>query len=198
MDILVACEYSGRVRDAFAARGHNAWSCDFLDSETQGNHYKGDVREILGLAWDMLIAHPECTYLCNSGVRWLTTEEGRYEKLDEAAAFYNLFLDADHIPKRVIENPVMHRYAKERLTHYNGVMSFQPWQHGHKELKRTCLQLVGVPPLEPSDVVGPPPSDPRERAKWAVVHRMSPGPDRWKNRSRTYEGVANAMAAQWG
>lgn len=198
MNVLVACEYSGIVRDAFIARGHNAWSCDLLPTERPCfSHYQGDVRDILRNSWDLLIAHPECTYLCNSGVRWLYTEKGRWEKLREAAEFYRLFRDAVHIPKRAIENPTMHRYARE-LTGCHNPSALQPWEHGHKEMKRTCLELFGLPELRPSNRVGPPPTDPRERAKWAVVHRMSPGPNRWKERSRTYEGVALAMADQWG
>jgi hypothetical protein len=202
MNVLIACEYSGRVRDAFIAKGHNAWSCDLLPTETEGPHYQGDVRNILGNQWDLLIAHPECTYLCNSGVRWLYNEDGsrngeRWGNLAQAAEFYKLLRNAAHIPKRAIENPTMHRYARE-LTGCFSPFALQPWEHGHKEMKRTCLELFGLPELRPSNRVGPPPTDPKERTKWAVVHRMSPGPNRWKERSRTYEGVALAMAEQWG
>jgi hypothetical protein len=196
--MLAACEFSGRVREAFHARGWDAWSCDLLPTEIPSDHHiQGDVRDILNDHWDLLVAHPSCQYLCNSGVRWLYEKPGRWDDMEKAAAFYNLFLDADHIPFRVIENPVMHLYAKQLLTHYDHVCTFQPWEHGHREMKCTCLQLVNLPPLQPSDIVGPPPDSLRERAAWAVVHRASPGPERWKERSRTYWGVAVALADQY-
>lgn len=196
MKILVACEYSGRVRDAFIQKGHEAISCDLLPSEKKGPHYQGDIRKLLRLHWDLIIAHPPCTYLCNSGVRWLYTEEGRWRKLKEAADFFKLFL-THSCKKIVIENPIMHKHAIELIGEKHS-HTFQPWEHGTKEMKRTCLWLKGLPDLEPSNIVGPPPKDPEERKKWAVVHRASPGPNRWKERSRTYYGVAEAMADQWG
>lgn len=194
--VLVACEYSGRVRDAFAAMGCEAWSCDFLPTESPGNHIQGDALEaMVGRQWDLIIAHPPCTYLCNSGVRWLAPggrlNKERHKLMMEGAA---LFSDLYHSQaKRVcIENPVMHGYARRHLEEWHGVPTFtqsiQPWQHGDGETKRTCLWLRGLPPLVPSNIVP---------GRKASVHLASPGPDRWKERSRTFPGIAKAMAAQW-
>lgn len=197
MRVLVACEFSGVVRDAFRARGHDAMSCDLLETEAPGPHYKGDARDILEargydefrgrVPWDMLIAFPPCTYLCNSGVRWLHTQEGRWGKMREAAQFFSALLDAP-IERIAIENPVMHGYAKEIIGQQQ-TQTIQPWQFGHGEIKATCLWLKGLPPLEPTDIV---------EGRKARVHRASPGPDRWKERSRTLPGIAKAMADQWG
>lgn len=198
MRVLVACEFSGTVRDAFLARGHDAWSCDLLPAETNSNrHIRGDVREVVAWAcWDMLIvAHPPCTRLCNSGVRWLhtpppgKTREQMWQELDEGAA---LFSDCWNAPvERIcVENPVMHRHAKARIRNYTGfTQSIQPWQFGHGETKRTCLWLKNLPPLKPTNVVGG-----RENR----IHRMPPGENRWRERSRFFKGIAEAMADQWG
>lgn len=198
MKVLIGCEYSGIVRDAFLARGHDAWSCDLLPTETNSNrHIQGDVREVIASTqWDMLIvAHPPCTRLCNSGVRWLSkpptgkTLDQMWQELREGA---DLFSDLWNAPiERVcIENPVMHRHAKELIRNYQDfAQSVQPWQFGHGEVKRTCLWLRGLPKLTPTDIV-----DGRE----ARVHRMPPGPDRWRERSRFFTGIAKAMAEQWG
>ncbi|PPB79796.1 hypothetical protein LV82_02587 [Albidovulum inexpectatum] len=197
--VLVACEFSGVVRRAFAARGHDAWSCDLLPAEDRSNkHIVGDVRDILDWGWDMLIvAHPPCIRLCNSGVRWLhRPPAGRsldemWRELDDGAA---LFSDLWHapIPRRCIENPVMHRYAKERIRDYRPpAQSIQPWQFGDPESKRTCLWLHNLPPLEPTVTQKP-------DAVVHRVHRMPPGPDRSRERSRFFPGVAAAMADQWG
>lgn len=197
--VLVACEFSGVVRGAFEARGFDAWSCDLLPAEDGSNrHYQCDVREILDDGWDMLIvAHPPCTRLCNSGVRWLfgppagKTRDDMWRELDEGAALFSELWNAD-IPHRAIENPVMHKHAKSRIANYREfTQSVQPWQFGDNESKRTCLWLKDLPPLIPW--VTTKPSDVEQR-----VHRMPPGPDRWKLRSRFFPGIAKAMAEQWG
>lgn len=185
--VLVACEYSGTVRDAFLAAGHDAMSCDLLPTESPGPHYVGDVRDVLDDSWDLLIAHPPCTYLTNSGVRWLHERPERWELMREGAEFFRLLLDAP-IPRVAIENPVMHKYAGEIIGRPFS-QSIQPWQFGHPETKRTCLWLRRLPPLVPTRVV---------HGREARVHRMPPGPDRWKERSRFYPGIARAMAEQWG
>ena len=194
--VLIACEFSGIVRRAFANLGHDAWSCDLLPAEDRSNkHLQCDVREILGDGWDLLVGHPPCTRLCNSGVRWLSvppkgkTLAQMWAELDEGCALFSDLWNAP-IPRVAIENPVMHRHAKERIRNYQEpAQSVQPWQFGHGEVKRTCFWLRNLPPLAPTQIV-----DGRE----ARVHRMSPGPDRWKERSRFFPGIASAMAAQWG
>jgi len=195
--VLVACEFSGTVRRAFAARGHDAWSCDFLPAEDRSNkHIVSDARTILNDGWDLLmVAHPPCTRLCNSGVRWLTapppgkTLDGIWRELDEAADLFSSFWNAP-IERVAIENPVMHKHAKARIANYQPfAQSIQPWQFGHGETKRTCLWLRGLPPLTPTNIV---------EGRKARVHRMPPGPDRWRERSRFFSGIADAMADQWG
>jgi hypothetical protein len=197
MRVLIACEYSGVVRRAFAARGHDAWSCDLLPSEDHANqHIIGDARDLLGDGWDLLmVAHPPCTRLCNSGVRWLSrppkgkTLAQMWADLDEAADLFSAFWNAP-IDRVAVENPIMHRHARERIRNFaTASQQFQPWQFGHGETKKTCLWLKGLPPLWPTNIV-----DGRE----ARVHKMPPGPNRWRERSRTYQGVADAMADQWG
>lgn len=195
--VLVACEFSGTVRRAFANRGHDAWSCDFLPAEDRSNkHIVGDARDILNDGWDLLmVAHPPCTRLCNSGVRWLSapppgrTLEDMWAELDQAADLFSAFWNAP-IERICIENPVMHRHAKARIRNFKDfAQTVQPWQFGHGETKRTCFWLKNLPPLVPTNVV-----DGREQR----VARMSPGPDRWRERSRFYPGIAAAMADQWG
>jgi hypothetical protein len=195
--VLVACEFSGTVRNAFLARGHDAWSCDLLPSEDGSNrHITGDARDYLGDGWDLLmVAHPPCTRLCNSGVRWLTkppagrTLPGMWRELDDGAALFSDFWNAP-IERVCVENPVMHRHAKERIRNYaEPAQSVQPWQFGHGETKRTCLWLRNLPPLRPTMIVAG--REPR-------VHHASPSPDRWKERSRFFPGIAEAMADQWG
>ena len=180
MNILIACEFSGTVRDAFTKQGHYVLSCDLEDSETVGNHYKGNIMDIIGHGWDMMIAHPPCTHLAVSGARWF--KDKQQEQL-EALQFVQLLMDCD-IPKICIENPISIISSKIRKPD----QIIQPWQFGHGETKATCLWLKGLPLLTPTDVV-----DGRE----AKVHKMPPSPDRWKNRSRTYQGIAQAMAEQW-
>lgn len=187
--VLIACEFSGIVRRAFADRGHDAWSCDLVPSEDGSNrHFQCDVRDILGDGWDALIvAHPPCTRLCNSGVRWLH-ERDLWGELDEAAALFSDLWCAP-IPHRAIENPIMHRHAKARIRNYAPpAQIIQPWQYGHGETKAICLWIHALPPLRASRVV---------EGREARVHRMPPGPDRSRERSRFYPGIAAAMADQW-
>jgi hypothetical protein len=202
MRVLVACEYSGRVRDAFIAKGHEAVSCDLLPTEVEGPHHQGDITDILNEGWDLMIAHPPCTRLTNSGVRWLhvppsgRTLDEMWRELDEAAEFYKLLRDAP-IPKKAIENPIMHKYARERVSigHRQVV---QPWWFGDEAFKATGLELIGLPDLVPTNKLDTPAKGTADHKAWSAVHRASPGPDRWKDRSRTYPGIAEAMADQWG
>ncbi|WP_249938085.1 hypothetical protein [Variovorax sp. 3P27G3] len=201
--VLVACEYSGRVSAAFRAAGHHAWSCDLLPTEGDPAwHIQGDVRHVLDLGFDLMVAHPTCTRLANSGVRWLhrppagKTKAQMWAELEEAAAFYRELRDAP-IPLKAIENPVMHRYARE-LIKPGPRQVVQPYWFGDPEFKATGLELIGLPPLKPTRMLTPPKPRTREHAEWSVVHRESPGPDRWRRRSTTRQGIAQAMAAQWG
>jgi hypothetical protein len=187
MKVLIACEFSGTVRDAFAARGHDAWSCDLLPTESAGQHYVGDVRDILYDGWDLMIGHPPCTYLANSGVQWLYRREGRWEQMREGAEFFRMLLNAP-IPRIAIENPIMHRYAKE-IIGAPPTQTVQPWMFGHGESKATCLWLKNLPALTPTNIVSE-----REQRIW----KLPPSTDRWKLRSVTYAGIADAMAEQWG
>ena len=193
--VLVACEYSGTVRDAFAARGHDAMSCDMLPTDKPGKHYQGDVRDVLDDGWDLMIAHPPCTYLANSGVTWLHRDPTRWMKLDEAAAFFRLLLNAP-IPRIAIENPIMHKYAKERIGGVKQSQVIQPWMFGHMEQKATCLWLKNLPLLKPTNNVKAEmmnlPDNERQR-----LHYLPPSKDRWKLRSTTYQGIADAMAISW-
>lgn len=198
MRVLVACEYSGRIRDAFLKKGHYAMSCDLLpsDSKNSGDHYQGDVTKILDHDWDLMIAHPPCTYLTNAGVCHLHKDPDRWALLDEGAAFFKLLLEAP-ISKKCIENPIMHKYAKERIGGVKQSQVVQPWMFGHMEQKATCLWLTNLPLLQPTNIVKEEmmklPKNQRER-----LHYLPPSPDRWKLRSTTYQGIADAMASQWG
>ena len=196
MRILVACEYSGRVRDAFIRHGHEAMSCDILPTDNPGPHYQGDVRDILDDGWDLMVAHPPCTYMTNSGVTWLHKDPTRWAKLDDAAAFFKMLLDAP-IEKIAVENPIMHKYARERIGGVKQTQVVQPWMFGHMEQKATCLWLKNLPPLVPTNNVKAEmlqlPDNERQR-----LHYLPPSADRWKLRSTTYMGVAEAMANQWG
>ena len=196
MRVLVACEYSGRVRDAFIRHGHEAMSCDILPTDSSGPHYQGDVQNILGDNWDLMIAHPPCTYMTNSGVTWLHKDPTRWAKLDDAAAFFKMLLDAP-IKKIAVENPIMHKYAKERIGGVKQTQVIQPWMFGHTEQKATCLWLKNLPPLVPTNDVKAEmlqlPDNERQR-----LHYLPPSADRWKLRSTTYMGIAEAMANQWG
>jgi site-specific DNA-cytosine methylase len=179
--ILIACEYSGTVRDAFAARGHDAWSCDLLPTERLGNHIHGDVLQHLHRNWDMMIAHPPCTHLAVSGARWFKDKQPEQA---EALDFVRRLMDAP-IPRIAIENPIS--IISSRIRKPDQII--QPWQFGHGETKATCLWLKNLPKLTPTNVV---------EGREARIHKMPPGPDRWKERSRTFEGIAQAMAQQWG
>jgi hypothetical protein len=191
----VACEYSGTVRDAFIRNGHEAMSCDLLPTDVPGPHYQGDVFDVINDGWDLMIAHPPCTYLSNSGVSWLYRQEGRWDNMREGAEFFRKLLEAD-IPKIAIENPIMHKYAKE-IIGANQTQVVQPWMFGHMEQKATCLWLKELPELQPTNNVKAEmmelPKRERER-----LHYLPPSADRWKIRSKTYEGIAQAMADQWG
>lgn len=191
MRVLVACEFSGIVRDAFTALGHFAVSCDLLPTERPGEHYIGEAEYILDMDWDLLIAHPPCTYLANSGVCHLYKDESRWQKMRDGAALLNLFLNCD-IPRVAVENPIMHRHGQELLTaKYTQIV--QPWQFGHEETKGTCLWLKNLPKLTHTQIMD---------VRVPRSHREGPGTangdPRWKRRSRTYQGIANAMAHQWG
>lgn len=193
----MGCEFSGIVRRAFRDAGHDAWSCDLLPAEDGSNqHIVGDVRDHLDDGWDLLIvAHPPCTRLCNSGVRWLsvpppgkTMEQMRAELVAGADLFSTLWNAP--VERVCVENPVMHRHAKALIRNYQPpAQSVQPWQFGHPETKRTCFWLRNLQPLRPTNVVS---------GRTARVHRMPPSPDRWRERSRFFPGIAEAMAAQWG
>ncbi|MCK5608507.1 hypothetical protein KAR91_41885 [Candidatus Pacearchaeota archaeon] len=202
MKVLIACEYSGVVRDAFIARGHDAISCDFEPTEKPGPHYLGDVFDIIGEGWDMMIAHPPCTRLANSGVRWLhkpprgKSLEQIWKELEEGAKFYRKLRDVN-IPKRAIENPIMHKYARARIEPRPRQV-VQPWWFGDEAFKATGFELIGLPQLKETNRLIPPVPGTDEHKKWSQCHRESPGPERWKNRSRTYQGIAEAMAQQWG
>lgn len=195
MKILVACEYSGTVRDAFKKLGHDAWSCDLLQTDKPGNHFNCDVRDVLSKDWDLLIGHPPCTFLCNSGVCHLDTDKTRWKKMEEGARFFKMLWDSP-IKKKCIENPIMHKYAKE-IIGVSQSQIIQPYQFGHMETKATCLWLDNLPLLVPTDNVKEEmmklPKNKRQR-----LHYLPPSPDRWKLRSLTYQGFADAMAAQWG
>lgn len=181
MKVLIACEYSGRVRDAFIKRGHDAVSCDLLPSDAPGPHYQGDVLDMLGEKWDLMIAHPPCTHLAVSGARWF---KDKRKEQKEALMFVQKLLDAP-IPRIALENPISIISSKIRKPD----QIIQPWQFGHGETKATCLWLKSLPKLIPTNIV-----EGREQR----VHLMPPGPDRWKIRSTTFQGIADAMAEQWG
>lgn len=181
MRVLVACEFSGRVRDAFIKRGHDAVSCDLLPSDTEGPHYQGSVLGLLKDGWDLMIAHPPCTHLASSGARHFYKKRKEQE---EALDFVRALLYCG-IPKIAIENPI--GIISTRIKRPDQII--QPWQFGHGETKATCLWLLGLPKLTPTNIV-----DGRE----AKIHRMPPSKDRWKKRSLTYQGIADAMAEQWG
>lgn len=181
MRVLIACEYSGTVREAFRNRGHYALSCDLLPTDRPGEHYQGDVRDILNDGWDLMIAHPPCTHLAVSGARWF---KDKVREQAEALEFVRLLLGAN-IPRIALENPVS--IISSRIRKPDQVI--QPWQFGHGETKATCLWLKNLPKLQPTNIV-----EGREGRIW----KMPPSPDRWKLRSTTFEGIASAMAEQWG
>lgn len=181
MRVLIACEYSGRVRDAFRSKGHEAVSCDLLPTDVPGPHYQGPVEEILSDGWDLMVAHPPCTHLAVSGARWFKDKK---QEQRQALDFVRLLLGAP-VDKIALENPVSiistHIRKPDQI--------IQPWQFGHGETKKTCLWLKNLSPLKATKIV-----DGRENR----IHRMAPSADRWKLRSMTYQGIADAMADQWG
>lgn len=185
MKVLIACEFSGTVRREFAELGHDAWSCDLLDSEDNSkNHLKCNVIEILNDGWDLMIAHPPCTYLSVSGMHW-TTRGKRDPKLTEDALEFVKVLMSANVPKIAIENPIS--VISTRIRKPDQII--QPWMFGHGETKATCLWLKNLPKLQPTNIVKG-----REQKMW----KLPPSKDRWKLRSKTYKGIANAMATQWG
>lgn len=223
MRILIACEFSGTVRDAFAKMGHDAWSCDLLPTEKPGNHIQGDVLDHLEDGWDLMVAHPPCTYLCSSGLHWNKRVPGRDEKTHEAMLFVlNLMGEGfvhNPIPRIALENPVGRISTEFRKPD----QTIQPWMFGHDASKATCLWLKNLPPLVPTRSVEPrwvccgqvlPPGvgrfvcpwclgEKKPRPRWANQtdsgqNRLGPSADRWALRSITYQGIADAMASQWG
>ena len=205
MNVLVACEESGTVRDAFIKKGHNAISCDILPTSSPGPHIQGDVLPLLKYKWDLIIAHPPCTYLCNSGVCWLyksvpsgcgwpnpvifTKEKNleRWDQMKKGAEFFKLIMNSD-CKKICIENPIMHKYAVDIIGRRQDQV-VQPWQFGHGETKATCFWLKNLEPLKHTNIV-----EGREQR----LHLLPPSKNRAKLRSKTFQGIANAMAEQWG
>jgi len=198
MRVLVACEFSGIVKDAFAQYGHDAWSCDILPTERAGNHFQEDIRGVIGLSWDLMIAHPPCTYLTVSANKWMKPEyesrfPGRKKLREKAIDFFMLLMNAP-IKKIAVENPI-------------GIMStrfrkpdqiIQPWMFGHGETKATCLWLKGLPVLVATHRKEDLFAQPEPEGRVQRLHLLPPSKDRWKERSRTYQGIAEAMAEQWG
>lgn len=180
MRVLVACEFSGRVRDAFIRNGHDAMSCDLLPTDQPGPHYVGDIRDVLDDGWDLMVAHPPCTRLTVAGARWFAQYPDEQE---EALEFVRLLMAAP-IHSIAIENPVS--IISSRIRKPDQII--QPWQFGHGETKATCLWLKNLPQLRPTDVVA---------GREARIHMMPPGPNRWKERSLTFQGIADAMGDQW-
>ncbi len=194
--VLVACEFSGTVRDAFASKGHEAWSCDILPSEAPGNHAQCDVRDLLDEQWDIMIAHPPCTYLCSSGLHWNTRTPGRQFLTDEALEFVRRLMESP-IPRIAIENPIGCISTKIRKPD----QFIQPYEYGHDASKRTCLWLKELPCLKPTATVLPRMVD--GKLRWgnqtdSGQNKLPPSEDRWALRSVTYKGIAEAMANQWG
>ncbi len=191
MKVLVACEFSGVVTNAFRVKGHDAWSCDILPTDSNPDwHIQGDVLKQLDKDWDMMIAHPPCTYLCNSGVSWLHKDESRWIELEKASEFFKTLLEYD-IPKICVENPIPHKYGK--LPKYSQIV--QPYEYGHPERKATCLWLKNLPKLTPTNNVKDEmlklPKTKQQRTFYVPIK------DRAKNRSITFDGIAQAMADQW-
>jgi hypothetical protein len=202
MKILIACEYSGRVRDAFIRAGHDAMSCDLLPTDVAGPHYQGDVTDIINDGWDLMVAHPPCTYLSVSGMHWTTRGLRDPQLTEDALAFVQLLLDAP-IERIALENPIS--VISSRIRKPNQIIN--PYEFGHDASKKTCLWLKNLPPLISTEMVEPrivitPSGKPAKR--WGNQcdnygqDKLPPSADRWKIRSATYQGIANAMAAQWG
>jgi len=195
MKVLITCEFSGRVREAFRKRGHNAWSCDYLDTEIPGQHIKADFRKVIQDTWDFVGYHYECRVMANSGVRWLYEINGRWVELDEATEIFNITLRDTRLGYS--ENPIQHKHTKQRIDREQDQI-IQPWQFGEPYFKATCLWLRNIPKLKPTNILDKPIKGTEEYKKWSMIHRESPGVERWKNRSRTFPGIADAFATQWG
>lgn len=196
LKVLVACEFSGTVREAFKARGHDAWSCDLLPTETPGQHIQGDVLTVLDHGWDLMIAHPPCTYLSVSGMHW--TKRGLRDPslTEDALGFVRTLLGA-HIPRIALENPVS--VISSRIRKPDQII--HPWQFGHDASKKTCLWLQNLPKLNPTNIIKP--RIVNGKPRWgnqtdSGQNRLGPSDDRWKKRSETFQGIAQAMAEQWG
>lgn len=190
MRVLIACEYSGTVRDAFAALGHDAWSCDLLPTESPGRHHQGDVLTVIhDYKWDLMVAHPPCTYLCCSGLHWNKRTPGREQKTTDSIAFVEALMGAP-IQQIAIENPIGRISTAIRKPD----QIIQPWMFGDDASKATCLWLKNLPRLEPTNVIK---KKRYENQTASGQNRLGPSPDRWKVRSKTYSGIANAIAAQW-
>lgn len=195
MKVLIACEFSGVVREAFRAKGHEAWSCDFMPTEADGPHYQCDVTEILDEGWDLMIAHPPCTYLSASGMHWTTRGLRDPQLTENALELVRLLLNAP-IPKIALENPV--GIISSRVRKPDQII--QPWQFGHDASKKTCLWLKGLPRLEATKII--PPRMVGEKKRWgnqtdSGQNKLTPSENRWKERSKTYQGIADSMAEQW-
>lgn len=196
MRVLIACEYSGTVRDAFLRLGHDAMSCDLLPTEKPGPHYQGNVLDIISLAWDLMVAHPPCTYLSVSGMHWTARGLRDPQLSEDALDFVEQLLNAP-IPRIALENPVS--IISSRIRKPDQIV--QPYEYGHDASKKTCLWLKNLPPLTPTKHI--PPRIIEGKKRWSNQtnsgqNRLSPSPDRWKHRSATYSGIASAMAEQWG
>lgn len=204
--VLVACEFSGVVRRAFRALGHDAWSCDLLSAEDGSeHHYRDSIFHVLAREpwrWDLMIAHPECTRLTNAGVRWLTgkppkgkTKEQMWTEFEDGVKFYNA-VRAAPVGRKCIENPIFHCYAEEKIKPaYRQFV--QPWWFGDPKFKATGFELINLPDLVATNKLVPPAKGTKEHKEWSSVHREPPGPERKKNRSRFFPGIAEAMAVQW-
>lgn len=198
MKVLVACEYSGVVRQAFMQQGHKAMSCDLLPTEVAGPHYQGDIRKVLSAGWDLMIAHPPCTYLAVSGLHWnkrgiLVDGRPRSDLTEEALEFVQMLLAAD-IPRIAVENPVGAISTRVRKPD----QTIQPWWFGDDASKKTCLWLKNLPPLVPTNMLAGDSRTRRANQTPSGQNKLGPSPDRWKERSRTYQGIADAMSTQWG
>jgi len=190
LKVLIACEFSGTVREAFKARGHDVWSCDLLPTEIPGQHLQRDVLEILNEGWDLMIAHPPCTYLAVSGIHWNSRRPERAKLTEAALEFVRKLMDAP-IERICVENPVS--VISSRIRKPDQIIN--PWQFGHDASKKTCLWLKGLSLLKPTDLII---KDRYANQTASGQNNLSPSPDRWKLRSKTYKGIADAMALQWG
>lgn len=205
MRVLIGCATSCVALESFLALGHDAWQCDILPADKPTNrHIQDDIRKVIPMGWDlMLVSNPPCTRLCNSGVRWLSvpptgrTVADMWRELDEGADLFNTCLNAP-IPRIAVENPVMHSHARAKIVNWIKPQIVQPWWFGDPAFKATGLYLRGLPLLTPTNRLIPPAPGTDDHKRWSAIHRAPPGPDRWKIRSKTFEGMARAWAEQWG